>query len=136
MIKYSNKNDLCLLILLPANNAARKYCNQIESSSTCQIQMDRNHMEKALVYTCINQTKMYENELVDNNNNNSVINSLKNLTIETKQQNKIMKDFIKQRQVKINKKSHLSSPITNTNIPRTFSLWYTKKKKNIVDEHN
>jgi hypothetical protein len=55
MIKYSNRNDLCLLILLPVNDAAKKYCNQTDSSLICQIQMDSDHIEKGLIYTCIKQ---------------------------------------------------------------------------------
>ncbi|CAF0903274.1 unnamed protein product [Rotaria sp. Silwood1] len=156
MITDSMRNDLCLLILLPANNAARIYCNQIESSSICQIQMNNDHIQKGLIYTCIQQQsrkmKMFENHNVDLikskhniQNNNSlisnkktslcVLNSLKNLTID-KKNDKISRDLIKQRRVRINKKyllSSSSSPITNSTIsPHTFNLWYSnKKKKNI-----
>ncbi|CAF3430909.1 unnamed protein product [Rotaria sp. Silwood1] len=149
------RNDLCLLILLPANNAARIYCNQIESSSICQIQMNNDHIQKGLIYTCIQQ--QFENHNVDLikskhniQNNNSlisnkktslcVLNSLKNLTID-KKNDKISRDLIKQRRVRINKKyllSSSSSPITNSTIsPHTFNLWYSNnKKKNISNRQD
>ncbi|CAF2858139.1 unnamed protein product [Rotaria sp. Silwood2] len=157
MIKDSIRNDLCLLILLPANNAARIYCNKIESSSLCQVQMNDDHIQKGLIYTCIKQQpikiKMFENSNIDLiksdhniQNNNSLIskkktslcllNSLKNLSID-KTNDKISRDLIKQRRVKINKKyllSSSSSPISNSAIsPHTFNLWYSNKKKNITN---
>ncbi|CAF0776065.1 unnamed protein product [Rotaria sordida] len=162
MIRDSIRNDLCLLILLPANNAARIYCNQIESSSICQIQMNNDYIQKGLIYTCIKQQptkiKMFENQNIDlikseyniqNNNNNSLISkkktslclldSLKNLTID-KTNNKISRDLIKQRRVKINKKYLSSLPMTNSIIsPHTFNLWYNNnnnKKKNITNEQD
>lgn len=56
--------SLCLLILLPANDAARTYCNQIESSSLCQIQINSNNVQKGLIYKCMKKTstqmKMYQ----------------------------------------------------------------------------
>lgn len=58
MMKDSMKNDLCLLILLPANDAAKRHCNQIESSSLCQIKMNSDYVQKGLIYTPPRKIKM------------------------------------------------------------------------------
>jgi hypothetical protein len=55
----NNGNDLCLLILLPANEAAKTYCNQTKSSLICQIKMESNRIENGLIYTRIKRGKMY-----------------------------------------------------------------------------
>ncbi len=54
----NNENDLCLLILLPANESARNYCNQIKSSLICQIKINSNRMVNGLIYTRIKRGKM------------------------------------------------------------------------------
>ena len=100
MMKHSKRNDLCLLILVPANDAATKFCNQAKSSLICQIQIDSNRKnENGLIYTCIKQQQIAMKSKQETQNNNSMktslINSLRKLTIEEK-------DLIKQRQVKIN----------------------------------
>jgi hypothetical protein len=58
-IMMNNGNDLCLLILLPANEAAKTYCNQTKSSLICQIKMESNRIENGLIYTRIKRGKMY-----------------------------------------------------------------------------
>ena len=63
MIKHTIENDLCLLILLPANDTARKYCNQMESSLLCQIQIDSNHSQKGLIYTSIKRQQSIERKM-------------------------------------------------------------------------
>lgn len=47
--------DLYFLILLPANEAARRSCQQMESSSRCEVQLDANHLQSGVIYTCRRQ---------------------------------------------------------------------------------
>ncbi|CAF2067925.1 unnamed protein product [Rotaria magnacalcarata] len=146
MINHSIHNNLCLLILLPANDAARTYCDTIESSSLCQIQMNSDSIQKGLIYRSMKQqsSPMKINQNIDliksaYDLDSSILDkktslSLENLTIKNENNNNSSRNLIKQRRVKINKKFlSSSSQITNVNIPHTFSLWYSHKKKNIAD---
>ncbi|CAF3035568.1 unnamed protein product [Rotaria socialis] len=140
MINHSIHNNLCLLILLPANDAARIYCNTIESSSLCRIQMNSDSIQKGLIYRSMKQqsSPMKINQNIDLVKSEYDLDSsiLKNLTIKNENNNNSSRNLIKQRRVKINKKflsSSSSSQITNANIPHTFSLWYNHKKKNSAE---
>ena len=47
----SEREDLYLLILLPANDAARTYCHGMEPSRLCEIQTETNQTRTGVIYT-------------------------------------------------------------------------------------